>query len=139
VACPTNLNLRVHASCRADGWRLQASWLSCCMSMPIGESWPSTHFGMLDGTLLRQQRQLPPSGCRRDTQSRTKSRLLNTSRNSMRSKPSSKPNSSGLLRGPTTTASGGRGSRSKALSMEWIYLSHQKSPPELCTKKSTTW
>jgi hypothetical protein len=33
----------------------------------------------------------------------------------------------------------GRGSRPKALSMEWIYLSCQKSAPELCAKKSTTW
>jgi hypothetical protein len=57
----------------------------------------------------------------------------------MRSKPSSKPISSGLLRGPATTASGGRGSRPKALSMEWIYLSHRKSAPELYAKKSTTW
>jgi hypothetical protein len=35
----------------------------------------------------------------------------------MRSKPSLKPISSGLSRGPTTTASGGRGSRLKTLSM----------------------
>jgi hypothetical protein len=66
-------------------------------------------------------------------------RLMNTSRNSMRSKPSSKPISSGLLRGPATTASGGRGSHPKALSMEWIYLSRRKNAPELYAKKSTTW
>jgi hypothetical protein len=47
----------------------------------------------------------------------------------MRSKPSLKSISSGLLRGPATTALGGRGSRPKVLSMEWIYLSHQKSAP----------
>jgi hypothetical protein len=50
-----------------------------------------------------------------------------------------KPISLGLLRGPATTASGGRGSHPKVLSMGWIYLSHQKSGPEHCTKKSTTW
>jgi hypothetical protein len=44
-----------------------------------------------------------------------------------------------FLRGPATTASGGRGSHPKALSMEWIYLSRRKSAPKLCTKKSTTW
>jgi hypothetical protein len=38
-----------------------------------------------------------------------------------------------------TTASGGRGSRPKVLSMEWIYHSHWKSAPELYAKKSTTW
>jgi hypothetical protein len=43
----------------------------------------------------------------------------------------SKPISSGLLRGPTTTTSDGRGSCPKALSMEWIYLSHWKSAPEV--------
>jgi hypothetical protein len=32
-----------------------------------------------------------------------------------------------------------RGSRPKALSMEWIYLSHRKSALELCAKNSTTW
>jgi hypothetical protein len=53
----------------------------------------------------------------------------------MRSKPSKKLVSSGLLRGPATTASGGRGSRPKALSMEWIYLSRQKSASELYAKK----
>jgi hypothetical protein len=47
--------------------------------------------------------------------------------------------SSGLLRGPATTVSGGRGSCPMALSMEWIYLSRRKSAPEPCTKKSTTW
>jgi hypothetical protein len=31
-----------------------------------------------------------------------------------------------------------KGSLPKALSMEWIYLSHRKSAPELCAKKSTT-
>jgi hypothetical protein len=36
-------------------------------------------------------------------------------------------------------ASGGRGSRRKALSMGWIYLSRRKSAPEPCAKKSTTW
>jgi hypothetical protein len=56
----------------------------------------------------------------------------------MRSKPFSKSISSSLLRGPTTTASGERGSHPKALSMEWIYLSRRKSAPEPCAKKSTT-
>jgi hypothetical protein len=32
-----------------------------------------------------------------------------------------------------------KGSRPKALSMEWIYLSCRKSVPELYAKKSTTW
>jgi hypothetical protein len=32
-----------------------------------------------------------------------------------------------------------KGSHPKVLSMEWIYLSRQKSAPELCAKKSTTW
>jgi hypothetical protein len=54
-------------------------------------------------------------------------------------KASLKPISSGLLRGPATTTSGGRGSRPKALSMGWIYLSRRKSTPEPCAKKSTTW
>jgi hypothetical protein len=38
-----------------------------------------------------------------------------------------------------TTASGGRGSRPKALSMGWIYLSCWKSTPKPCAKKSITW
>jgi hypothetical protein len=38
-----------------------------------------------------------------------------------------------------TTASGGRGSRPKALSMGWIYLSRRKSAPKPYAKKSTTW
>jgi hypothetical protein len=54
------------------------------------------------------------------------------------SKPSLKSISSGLLRGPATTASGGMGYHPNMLSMEWIYLSHRKSAPELCAKKSTT-
>jgi hypothetical protein len=31
------------------------------------------------------------------------------------------------------------GSCPKVLSMEWIYLSHRKSAPDHCAKKSTTW
>jgi hypothetical protein len=39
------------------------------------------------------------------------------------------------LRGPATTASGGRGSHLKALSMKWIYLPLQRSAPELYARR----
>jgi hypothetical protein len=53
----------------------------------------------------------------------------------MRSRLSLKPISSALLRGPATTASGGRGSHLKALSMKWIYLPLQRSAPELYARR----
>jgi hypothetical protein len=45
-----NLNLRVRVSCRVNRWRLRASWLSCCLSIPVGGFWPTTHSGTHGGT-----------------------------------------------------------------------------------------
>jgi hypothetical protein len=44
--------------------------------MPVCGSWPTTHSSTPGGTLLRQQRQFSPSGCRLETWSRTKSLLF---------------------------------------------------------------
>jgi hypothetical protein len=60
---------------------------------------------------------------------------LSTSRSMMRSRLSLKLISSALLRGPTTTVSGGRGSHLKMLLMKWIYLPLQRSAPELYTRR----
>src|SRR6185312_9020104 len=67
--------------------------------------------------------------------SHMKSSLLNTRRSMMRSKLCWKPISSTLLRGPATMASGGRGSRQKALSTTWICLYHQRSAPGPCVRR----
>jgi hypothetical protein len=53
----------------------------------------------------------------------------------MRSRLSLKPISSALLRGPATTALGGRGSHLKALLMMWTYLLLQKIVLELYARR----
>jgi hypothetical protein len=43
-----NFNLRARVSCRADEYRLWASRLSCCLSMPVGGFWLTTESKGID-------------------------------------------------------------------------------------------
>jgi hypothetical protein len=57
MARPTNSNLRAHASCRADSWRLWASRHSCCLSTPVGGFRPTTHSRPIDPGIVRHESQ----------------------------------------------------------------------------------